>query len=374
MKNVAIVYHYIAHYRLPIFKELANVSDINFQFFTGFETDQNIKIADANTLSKEGIKYFELSNRWLFKNKFLWQKKLILELISNDYDTVIFLGNPNFLSTWAALFFCKIKGIKTILWTHGYTRKLNFIKILVFKIYWMLTDKIFLYGNFAKVNMIRLGVDANKLVVIYNSLNYQYQVAIRNNLINTDIFKSRFKNNYPVLIFVGRLTKNKKLYQILQAQKLLFAQGAVFNLVLVGKGEDENRLKEFATLHGLFKHCWFYGETFDEIEIANLFFNSNLCVSPGNVGLTAMHSLVYGIPVITHNNFNNQMPEFESIISGETGEYFEENNIENLSLVLKKWLDLNSMNTSKIRLNCFRIIDKYYNPVYQKEQILAHLK
>jgi glycosyltransferase involved in cell wall biosynthesis len=374
MKKVAIVYHYIAHYRLPIFKELANISAINFQFYSGIETDQKINIVNAKTLSNEGINCFELQNRWFLKNKFLWQKNLIQELISNDYDTVIFLGNPNFLSTWAALFFCKIKGIKTILWTHGYTRKLNFIKILIFKIYWMLADKIFLYGNFAKVNLIKLGVDANKLVVIYNSLNYQYQLAIRNNLTNTDVYKSRFKNNYPVLIFVGRLTKNKKLDQILQAQKLLLAQDTVFNLVLVGKGEDENRLKEFATSNGLIQHCWFYGETFDEIEIANLFFNSNLCVSPGNVGLTAMHSLVYGIPVITHNNFNNQMPEFESIISGDTGEYFEENNIENLSFVLKQWLNLTSTNTSEIRLNCYRIIDKYYNPAYQKEQILAHLK
>ncbi len=66
---------------------------------------------------------------------------------------------------------------------------------------------------------------------------------------------------------------------------------------------------------------WLYGACYDEEIIGELIFNAQLCVSPGNVGLTAMHSLVYGTPVITHNNFSNQSPEFEAIIDGKTGSF-----------------------------------------------------
>ena len=62
-----------------------------------------------------------------------------------------------------------------------------------------------------------------------------------------------------------------------------------------------------------------YGETFDEAEISKLLNHADLCVSPGNVGLTAMHALAYGVPVATHNDFKNQMPEFEAITPGKTG-------------------------------------------------------
>ena len=53
-------------------------------------------------------------------------------------------------------------------------------------------------------------------------------------------------------------------------------------------------------------------------------------VSPGNVGLTAMHALVYGIPVISHSNAAAQMPEFEAITPGLTGELFKENDVFSL--------------------------------------------
>ena len=45
--------------------------------------------------------------------------------------------------------------------------------------------------------------------------------------------------------------------------------------------------------------CHFQGAVFDESN-SELIYHSDLCVSPGNVGLTAIHSLTYGVPVATH--------------------------------------------------------------------------
>lgn len=55
-----------------------------------------------------------------------------------------------------------------------------------------------------------------------------------------------------------------------------------------------------------------------------------MCVCPAAVGLTAIHALSYGCPVISNDNVETQMPEFESIVEGETGSLFKENDIEDL--------------------------------------------
>lgn len=81
---------------------------------------------------------------------------------------------------------------------------------------------------------------------------------------------------------------------------------------------------------------WFYGACYDEKQIAEFLYNADLCVSPGNVGLNAMHAMTFGCPVIRHSNMVAQMPEVEAIEDGLTGTYFEENNIESLAQSIKK--------------------------------------
>lgn len=43
-----------------------------------------------------------------------------------------------------------------------------------------------------------------------------------------------------------------------------------------------------------------------------------------------MHSMMFGCPVITHNNFNWQMPEYEAIKPGITGDFFKMDDVSDL--------------------------------------------
>ena len=115
---------------------------------------------------------------------------------------------------------------------------------------------------------------------------------------------------------------------------------------------------------GLENQVWFYGACYDEKVNAELLYNADLCVSPGNVGLTAIHSLMFGCPDLTHDNFKMQMPEFESIVSGKTGDFFEYGNVDSLAQKIGQWFD-NSKDRELIRKNCFEEIDNSWNPEYQ---------
>jgi len=50
-----------------------------------------------------------------------------------------------------------------------------------------------------------------------------------------------------------------------------------------------------------------------------------------------MHSLGYGVPVVTHSDPARQMPEFEAIVPGVTGDLFEPDNVSDLAEKLDRW-------------------------------------
>lgn len=374
MKSVLIVYHYIAHYRLPVFKELSNSDKYKFEFASGIKPDQNIKIVGVEEAKRNGLIFHQLKNNWFLKSKILWQSNLISLIRSEKYDHIIFLGNPNFISTWLGLIVCKLINKKGYIWAHGVTSKPKLTKLLVLKTFWRLCDGVFLYGNYAKNMIASFNIPSKKLHVVYNSLDYRKQIEVRNELKKSNIFNDHFKNDFPVLIFIGRLTKVKKLHQILAAISELKLIEVYCNVVFVGSGEEKEFLIKQANEKGVNENCWFYGASYKEEELGQLIFDSKICVAPGNVGLTAMHSLVYGTPVISHSDFSNQMPEYESIESNLSGDFFEKDNISSLVQVLKKWILLGDDMYNKKVENCHRVIDEKYNPVNQKKIIIEVLE
>ena len=170
--------------------------------------------------------------------------------------------------------------------------------------------------------MISEGILVKNLIPIYNSLDYDKQILVREKLKKNTIYQKLFKNDYPVLIFVGRIMGNKKLDQVLHAMKEAKDEGFKMNFILVGKEIDHNNLREVIQALKLTKNVHFYGECFDEETLGSLIFNAKVCVSPGIVGLTAIHSLMYGTPVVSHGDCYSQAPEFEVIEDGINGGVF----------------------------------------------------
>jgi glycosyltransferase involved in cell wall biosynthesis len=376
MKKVAIIYHYIAHYRYPIFYELSQSNKNEYYLISGLETNCKIKTLDPTSslenTNNDGIKWKIIRNRWLFSNKILWQTDILKPSFFQDYDCYIYLGNPYFISTWISASIARMLNKPVYFWTHGVLKKETGIKKIIRYIYYKIPSGLFLYGNRAKKILMSSGFDGNKLHVIYNSLDYRKQLKIRNKLDKESIYNIKstlfFNNNNFQLLFIGRLTKQKKIDQLIQALHVINNNVAVINLLIVGDGEEKNRLQNLVSDLKLNDNVYFYGSLYDENTIGKLLASSDICVSPGEVGLTAMHSLVYGTPVITHGNLDNQGPEVESIVRGKTGDFFEENNIDDLAYKIMEWLE-NTDDKDMIKKQCYQIIDLKYNPIYQRRKI-----
>lgn len=95
---------------------------------------------------------------------------------------------------------------------------------------------------------------------------------------------------------------------------------------------------------------------------------ADLCVSPGEVGLTAMHALAYGTPVVTHDDFDHQKPEAECIVPGQTGAFFRRADPAHLANTLFEWLS-RGQDREVIRTACYDKISILYNPNTQAKLI-----
>ncbi|WP_413432836.1 glycosyltransferase [Crateriforma spongiae] len=366
--RVLVVYHYIAKYREAVFKRLASTEEVVFEYAASSVCPNDIALMEDPAI-EFGDKFHSLENRWFF-SRVLWQSGLLRLLASRRYDSVVFLGDPNFLSTWCCLVLSKFLGVKTYLWTHGFIGSRSATKEIMAKLFFRLSDGLLLYGDGAKSRLIDAGFRAEKIHVIYNSLDYETQKAIRLSLPADSTFKTRQhlfdEASYPCLIFIGRLTYHKKLDQLIQLLSDLRLRGIVANLLLVGDGEARPMLEQRVHELGLAKRVHFYGRTYDEHETGKLISCCDVCVSPGEIGLTAMHVMAYGTPVITHGNAAKQMPEFEAVIDGVTGRLFCEG-VE--GALLEATYDFLKKPIENVRINCIRVIEDRYMPDIQVARI-----
>lgn len=359
MLRICCIFNYAPHYRAPIYKLIDK--EIKSDFFIGDNVKSPMKKMNYHELS--GFKG-ELKNIYLLGNVY-WLKGAIKTVFSG-YNHYIITGEPHCLSTWIILFLARLTTKKTFLWTHGWYGDETRLKKFVKKLYFGLANHILLYGDYARKLMIEEGFNPEKLHCIYNSLDYDNQVKVKESLKKSNVFVEKFGNDNPVLCYVGRIQQSKRLDILIESILVLRNKyEKLVNLVIVGKESDDTDLAGIVENYKLSDNVWFYGPSYDENELGMIFYNSNLCVSPGNVGLTAIHSLTYGCPTITHNSFENQGPEFESITPGITGDFFEEKNIDDLAFKINTWLELHPTNDDTIRNECYKVIDGKYNPHYQ---------
>ena len=358
--EICSIFNLAALYRQPIYQLMDKELKCDF-YITEWGTPP-FKQMDYHTLNgyKGSGKQIDL-----FKG-FYWQTNTINKVFK-PYKHYILSGEPHSISTWIILLLAKLFGKKTYLWSHGWYGKETKVKVILKKYFFKLSTKVLLYGDYARNLMINEGFIPEKLVCIYNSLDYKKQKEIRKSLNESKIYSNHFKNDFPVLIYIGRVQKVKKLEMILNAIKVLNDEGCFCNLVIVGNDSEGVNIESVSKDIGISKQVWMYGACYSEEILGELIYNSSVCVSPGNIGLTAMHSLVYGTPIITHDNFKNQMPEFEAINKGVSGDFFNENSLTDLVSKIKLWVSKDIELREDTRKQCYKVIDEKYNPQVQIE-------
>lgn len=366
-KKLCLIYNTAPLYREAIFQMIDAEYDCDWYFGP---KRLGIEEMDMNKLKNVShIKHFGNPNKLIVKLGMLHL------LFKKKYQTYFMLAETRSITDWlffwmASMFFPRKK---VYIWVHGwYGKEVGLDAKLKLWLYNHVAGT-FVYSNYARELLIKEGIPADKLFTIHNSLHYDQQKALRESINPSEIYKRHFGNNNFVIIFIGRLTKVKQLDMLVNAVADLNKQGQPTNLVFVGDGVERENLESQVKELAIQETVWFYGACYDERTNAELIHNADLCVAPGNVGLTAMHTMVFGTPVISHNEFKWQMPEFEAIHPGETGDFFNYKDKDSLTMTIAKWFNEKKNKRDEVRKACFKEIDTHWNPDFQMNVIRKNL-
>jgi len=364
-QKVAVVYPFFEHYRQSLVEELSVNGSFDYVFFGDKEDPVSGSYIKAATFGSD------VDFRWTkcyLVGPFLIQTRLFGLSTGKQFKAIIFHGGPYYLTTWVAATLARITGKKVYFIGHGWTRNNKGFRDSVKVVFFRLAHKLLVYGEHARRIAIERRFHEDRVVVIYNSIRRFREV--RNQLRNEQNLpdaSSYFDDaTIPVIISIGRLVSLKKLDQLIDAVVLLKDQGHAMNVLLVGDGPERSKLEDYAIHRGV--SIRFLGAVYDDNIVGSLISTCAVCVVPGRMGLTAMDSMGFGTPVVTHDDYSRHSPEFEAIRDGETGSFYESDNVQSLASSIKMWVD-GTTDRDRTRATCYQIIDQYYSPETQREII-----
>lgn len=373
IRSVALIPDRLALYRYAIFKRLSDYRSNGFELTIYADIDEDIaglKLVDSKFCDKDysngGISWFRIKNIAI-RNICFWQTGLIKLAFFGEHDVHVYWGEAQRLSTWLSAIFSRIRGKKVVFWGHGLYGNEGRFKGWIRCTFYRLADTHLVYSDYGKDLLVGRKFEADRIHVIKNSLDWQKQneffldTSLRSKLPKSKLFSE----NDRILLFVGRLEPQKRLHLLLEALAVL-NRGLQerYKLMIIGTGSQHDALVKMADEKNISDDVLFYGACYDDKILAPLIMMADICLSPGEVGLTALHSLIYGTPVITHDNFSEQMPEFEAICPGVSGEFYIHGNIDDLCTKIKaiiRLVDAGLINPT----TCREAILKSYNTEYQ---------
>lgn len=357
MFKLLLAYHHFPIYRKAVLEEICSseffevtlISDVSIRGrdLSVLSESQLIELAgDGNTFSK--------ASNYTFFGHVLWQSGVLRHVLSTDHDVVILLGDYKIVTYWLCLFICRFRKIKTLLWTHGLLRPdQSIIKRHVRKMFYELSDGLLLYGNKAQILLSSILKKDVKLTVVGNSVDYK-RISEYVQLDNS------FRNPRK-LVYIGRVNASKNLEILFEAMQMIEHD---VSLDIIGDGDSVPNLRRLAAGFGSTR-IKFHGEINDEKLIANVMNSASVSVIPGDVGLSAIHSLSYGLSVVTHDRFDLHKPEVEALTESGCGYFYVYEDAQDLAKQIVKALD----QAASCRSKCIDTIEGSFTPESQLHRI-----
>jgi len=365
-KRIAFFNPIFAHYRSALLRELRSSEACEYFLFG----DLRDRYGNVPACDLRSDPHFRLTRYVRFLRVLAWQKGSLGPALWGDFDAYIMEGDAYYLSSWLGAIFAKLRRRRVVFWGHGWTRADRGLKHVLRSLFYRLADGLLLYGDRARSIGIQSGFAADRLYVMYNSLDFEHQKKCAADVSVVEIAALRHAlfgpQQTPVVVASARLIEKKRFDLLIQALGIINRRGRRVDLLLIGDGPARSSLQSLSGSERV--NVAFVGACYDEPGLARYFACACVTVSPGEVGLTCMHSMGYGVPVITHSDPDRQGPEFEAIVPGLTGDLFEPGDVEDLAQKLDRWTQ-SALVPESVRNACLSRIESRYHARFQARAI-----
>lgn len=346
--KVAIFTDQGAHYRYPVLNAISkNKPDgCLVDFYIPINDAKGLHLVEAKDWNNMQVK--QIIN-YSYRGRLIYQGKVATSILSNRYDVVVIWGIATVLSNWLAVLAACWKKSRVIFWGHGLYGNEGKLKRYLRLGFYRMADMQLLYGKHAQ-SLLARHLPNVKTEVIYNSLDVK-RIRLLHKLTRARNLDLKWD-----LIFVGRLTPLKRLDLLMDALVELKKKEICPRVLVVGDGAIGTQLVDCASRLNIGSSLEWGGSCYDEAKLSEYFAQSRFCVSPGNIGLMAMHSLYNETPVITHSDLNEQMPEAEIIRDGVNGFLFNRDDPQSLAKAILRSMECDYRQLSE---RCFSSVYDY---------------
>lgn len=322
--RVAIVQPALPAYRVPVFRELAGRPGLEVTVYHAEQSD--LANAEASGFRAEPVSQRAMLGGRLILAPTVWR------LASRRRADVLVAGwNTRSVLLPPALLRARLGRVGTVLWGHGYSKSEGSGRRGLRDRLGGLADSVVFYNHGAAEAFRARNPRHRGVFVAANSLDQDEIQRAREDWLRRPADLASFRSGHrlhgPTALFVSRLLEENRV------DLLLRATAAVDELttVIIGKGPDRERLETLARDLGIAERVRFTGAIYGEDAIAPWFLAADVFVYPVNIGLSIMHALGYGVPVVTSDHLAGHNPEIEALQPGVNGLLYRDGDLDALA-------------------------------------------
>jgi glycosyltransferase involved in cell wall biosynthesis len=315
MARVIILQRVVPHYRMPIYRRLADELGWEIVFGRNVASKNLELVSDAPFLHPVDYRPWSKAGT----TRYIVPVSRILEKFKPD--AIVAEGAPGMTSTWELGARRLLGGTTLMFWSIGYDpNSPREPDRLVSPYQWPyllaygLADAMILYGQ-EGVNFLRRFYPRKPMFVAANTLDMEELQQHR------DSTTPAPRIGRPELLTVARLTPSKNVVGLVKSFLAFRRKFPDAALKIVGDGPDRPNV-EAAAGDQLGRSVVMVGPSFDETETARHMLAADFFVVAGRVGLSINHALGYDLPTLAFDRGPNgpqHGSEFHYLIDGMTG-------------------------------------------------------
>jgi len=319
---VYLVQPAIPHYRRPLFSALARHEDIDLQIAAPLEP------ADTYPDSERAIQFHPLTLRDIFGGLATSYPEAALPTQMGPGDVLVVPGNPRILTIFPLIRAARRRGMGVVWWGHGWSSTSQSWRAKLRQAMMRrLADVWLLYTEAEAKSLAGRGFPTEQLFFTNNTIDetaVDAAIALWDEARLRGFVEAEGLMGRKAILFCGRLTPKSEVGLLIEALPVLLKQIPEAQLLVIGDGELSDTLERRAAELNLSDRLRLLGALHGEEVLAPWFLSSACFVYPGAVGLSLNHAFAYGLPVVTHDNPRQQMPEFAALTAGRNGLLFQQ--------------------------------------------------
>lgn len=329
----------LTKYRVPVFRELASRPGIDLLVVHGEET--NMPTAKADGFRTHLV---PLRERVMGTEAFRWHDAQIDYCTRDKADVVLLSWSTRYLSLLPGLIKARWNGVRTVLWGHGYSKAETRLRDRTRATLASLADALLFYNHTAAQMYIDSGyAPPEQLFVALNTIDQDPIRSVRDAWLAepaklADFKKAQGLDGRPVVLFVSRLQPWNRTDLLIRAAASLRARHPGLCVAIVGDGPASDSLRALSRELHLEDTVKFTGAIYGEDQLAPWFLSAHAFCYPANIGLSLIHALVYGVPVVTSREQRAQNPEIEAFRDGVNGLGFPQDELAGMTAALDRLL------------------------------------